>query len=58
MNFEKIPIRVWPASMLAKSLIAKLKGLIAKEKTSIAIIKSNKIVGTPFGTKKLKNLKP
>lgn len=54
MNFEKIPIRVWPASMLAKSLIAKLKGLIAKEKTSIAIIKSNKIVGTPFGTKKLK----
>lgn len=57
-NFEKIPINVWPANILANNRIERLKGLIAKEKISIKIIKSSKIFGTPAGTKNLKKFNP
>ena len=57
-NWAKIPIKVCPANILAKSRIDKLKCLITKEKTSVKIMKSNKILGTPLGTKNEKKRKP
>jgi hypothetical protein len=58
VNFANIPIRVCPASIFAKSRIERLKGRIAKEKTSITTMKSNKTFGTFCGTKSLKNFNP
>jgi hypothetical protein len=44
--------------MFAKSRIAKLKGLIKKENTSMTIKKSNNALGTFWGTNSLKKPKP
>lgn len=41
--------KVWPANILANNLIAKLKGLIKKESTSIIIKKNSKNTGTLDG---------
>lgn len=48
-NKAKVPkifSKVWPANIFANNLIAKLKGLIKKESTSIIIKKNNKNAGT------------
>ena len=46
--------KVWPASILAKSLTDKLIGLLRYEIISMTTIKGNKTIGTPLGTKSFK----
>lgn len=55
MNALSIFRRVCPANIFAKSRTDKLKGLIKYDTTSITTRNGIKGLGTPLGTKRLKN---
>ena len=57
-NPAKTFSKVWPASMLAKSLTDRLIGLLRYEIISITTINGNKTIGTPLGTKSFKYPSP
>ena len=47
---------VWPANIFANNRIAKLKGLIQNDNSSITAKNGTKNWGTPFGLNKSKNV--
>lgn len=55
VNAEIMFNNVWPANILAKRRIDKLKGLIKYETNSITTKNGINTVGTPLGTNKFKN---